>query len=142
MDKPYRTILHDIMNDKEIKHIIEISKPNLSRTRYHTQSNEGFAHEFRQGKKKVIIHKTVQYWFNDVSYNKSKIIYHSPKEYEDTYFEDVTIDVLDGYDKHFMVDPIMVKLTKKFEMATQMVILDVFSSSSYQVNIVFKSQRR
>ena len=37
MDKPYRTILHDIMSDEEIKHIINISKPNLSRTRYHTK---------------------------------------------------------------------------------------------------------
>ena len=47
------------------------------------------------------------------------------------------MDVLDGYDKHVLVDPIMVKLTKKFEMATQMVIMNALSSSSYQVNVVF-----
>ena len=50
------------------------------------------------------------------------------------------MDVLDGYDKHVLVDPIMVKLTKKFEMATQMVIMNALSSSSYQVNIVSLSK--
>ena len=135
LDKPYRTILHDMLTEKEIQHMIDISVPNLSRTRGHSASNEGSRSEFRYGAKKYIIHKTVQHWFSDVLYDGSKVRYTSVAEEgpTNTYFDDLRLDYIEGYDKYEVIDPVMFKLTKKLEMASQMDIMGKFSSTSYQV---------
>ena len=135
LDKPYRTILHDMLTEKEIQHMIDISVPNLSRTRGHSASNEGSRSEFRYGDKKYIIHKTVQHWFSDVLYDGSKVRYTSVAEEgpTNTYFDDLRLDYIEGYDKYEVIDPVMFKLTKKLEMASQMDIMGKFSSTSYQV---------
>ena len=41
LDKPYRIILHDMLTEEEIQHILNLSIPNLSRTRRHSPSNDG-----------------------------------------------------------------------------------------------------
>ena len=45
------------------------------------------------------------------------------------------MSVFDGYDKYTVEDYVMFKITKRFELATQMVIQNVFSSSNYQVSL-------
>lgn len=67
--KPYRTVFRDFLSEKEIEHMITISVPNLSRDRGKSRTNlDAVPSEFKYGRKKATIHKTVQYWFNDVKY--------------------------------------------------------------------------
>ncbi len=66
-------------------------------------------YEFREGKRKKIVHKTVQVWFNDVHYNeppKFDVNAHWVKPYTDEY----------GYK---MLHPIINKLSRRIEHATR-----------------------
>ena len=87
--------------------------------------------------KNTVIHKTVQHWFNDVSYNDSLVEYNvnSKGPHSKVTFDDYTMSVFDGYDKYTIEDFVMFKITKRFELATQMVIQNKFSSSYYQVRV-------
>ena len=121
---------------KNIESIISYFQPHLSRERVADRNNIGDAHQFRYGSKKIIIHKTVQHWFEDVKYNDSLVKYYlsdSKSPHSKITFDDVSLAVLDGYDKYTVEDSVMFKITKRFELATQMVIQNVFSSSRYQV---------
>ena len=88
--------------------------------------------------KNIVIHKTVQHWFNDVSYNDSLVKYNANSKgpHSKLTFDDFTMSVLDGYDKYTIEDSVMFKITKRFELATQMVIQNKFSSSYYQVRAI------
>lgn len=67
--KPYRTVFRDFLSEKEIDHMITISVPNLSRGRGKSKTNiNGVPSDYKYGRKKATIHKTVQYWFNDVKF--------------------------------------------------------------------------
>ena len=118
-----------------LKSIISHFQPHLSRERVADRNNIGDAYQFRYGTKKFLIHKTVQHWFNDVKYNDSLVKYYSNSKGSNSKvtFDDVTMSVLDGYDKYNVEDSVMFKITKRFELATKMVIQNVFSSSGYQV---------
>ena len=121
---------------KNLESIISYFQPHLSRERVADRNNIGDAHQFRYGGKKIIIHKTVQHWFEDVKYNDSLVKYYlsdSKSPHSKVTFDDVSLAVLDGYDKYTVEDSVMFKITKRFELATQMVIQNVFSSSRYQV---------
>ena len=121
---------------KNLESIISYFQPHLSRERVADRNNIGDAHQFRYGGKKIIIHKTVQHWFEDVKYNDSLVKYYlsdSKGPQSKVTFDDVSLSVLDGYDKYTVEDPVMFKITKRFELATKMVIQNVFSSSGYQV---------
>ena len=52
-------VFHDILSDLEINHLIEESRPNLSRSRYATEDiQEGLSsYEFSHGNKVKIVHK-------------------------------------------------------------------------------------
>ena len=122
---------------KNLESIISYFQPHLSRERVADRNNIGDAHQFRYGGKKIIIHKTVQHWFEDVKYNDSLVKYYlsdSKGPHSKVTFDDVSLAVLDGYDKYTVEDSVMFKITKRFELATQMVIQNVFSSSRYQVS--------
>jgi len=59
--RPFRAIFHDFLSEAEINWILEYSKPRLSKERSTTKSNlEGEKHEFREGKRVRVVHKTVQ----------------------------------------------------------------------------------
>ena len=122
--------------EKNLESIISYFQPHLSRERVADRNNIGDAYQFRYGTKKFLIHKTVQHWFNDVKYNDSLVKYYSISEGSNSKvtFDDVTMSVLDGYDRYTVEDPVMFKITKRFELATKMVIQNVFSSSRYQVS--------
>ena len=118
-ESPFIAIFHDILTKTEMEHMKETSRPNLSRTRApRFDANIGQWHEFKKGGKKAkIVDKTVQHWINDINYLFP--------------MTDVT---LPDDDKSFeILDPILFKLSKKFELATQLNLTDKYSSSEYQV---------
>ena len=53
-------VFHDILSDLEMNYLVEEATPNLSRKRYNSDDiQDALAkHEFGQGKKVKIIHKT------------------------------------------------------------------------------------
>ena len=82
LDIPYTVIFHDILSDLEIQTLVQKALPNLSRTRYNNNDKtEALAeHEFKNGKKVKVVHKTVQAWLPEVNW--------PPKEeYSGTVFE-------------------------------------------------------
>ena len=123
----------------KLKFLISHFQPHLSRERVPDHNNIGNPSQFRYGTKKTIIHKTVQHWFNDVSYNDSLVKYNANSKgpHSKLTFDDFTMSVLDGYDKYTIEDSVMFKITKRFELATQMVIQNKFSSSNYQVRAIY-----
>ena len=70
-----------------------------------------------------------------MKYNDSLVKYNANSKgpHSKLTFDDFTLSVLDGYDKYNVEDFVMFKITKRFELATQMVIQNKFSSSDYQV---------
>ena len=142
LDKPYRIILHDMLTEEEIQHILNLSIPNLSRTRRHSPSNDGSKSEYRYGDKKYIIHKAVQHWFADVLYDRNDVQYRSVAEEgpTNTYFDDLRLDYAVGYQNYTVVDKVILKVTRRLELASQMNILSRFSSTSYQVSKVWLKQ--
>lgn len=65
-ESPFIIVFHDILTELEMTHMVTKSKPNLSRSRKMDEGNVGQIHEFKSGKKRKIIQKTVQHWI-DVS---------------------------------------------------------------------------
>ena len=59
-ERPYAVVFHDILSDIEMNYLVEEATPNLSRKRYNSDDiQDALAkHEFGQGKKVKIIHKT------------------------------------------------------------------------------------
>ena len=59
-ERPYIVVFQDILSKFEMDHLIDESRPNLSRTRYgDSDVQEALAnHEFKDGNKVKITHKT------------------------------------------------------------------------------------
>ena len=63
-ERPYAVVFHDILSDIEMNYLVEESRPNLSRERYGSSPGgddrqDALAeHEFKDGKKIRIVHKT------------------------------------------------------------------------------------
>ena len=108
---PYLSVLHDLLTEKEIQWMIDYSVPRLSRVR----GNNG---EIVPGYQKIdktnrrTVHKTVQCWIEDIAYDK----------YNE--FNDPT-----NYTINF---PVMFKLAKKLELATQLNVTVKYSSTLFQ----------
>ena len=69
--KPYLVIFHDILSNGEISFIVNKSKPILSRTRTFDSTSEAInIHEIKSGKKRRVVHKTVQSWIKEVEFEK------------------------------------------------------------------------
>ena len=106
--------------------MITISKPNLSRDRGKSRTNvDAVPSDFKYGKKKATVHKTVQYWFNDVNYPN---LFHFDFSMQDkglfASFDDIWFNCPKGPDgecrKYDIVDDIMYKFSLKVERATKM----------------------
>ena len=108
---PYLSILHDLLTEKEIEWMIEYSTPRLSRVR----GNMGIItpkHEKSDKTKRRTIHKTVQCWIKDIEY--------------DPYNED------NDRFNYTVNHPLMLKLARKIELATQMNVTGKYSSTDFQ----------
>ncbi len=73
---PYTVVFRNILSEAEIRFLVDYSKPRLSRTRGEGRSKLDYAdaiaeHEFREGKKRKIVHKTVQVWINEAIWHNN-----------------------------------------------------------------------
>ncbi len=123
-------MIHDLLTEAEIDHLIMISKPNLSRKRTYRQEELGHSpSDFRHGKRRKVIHKTVQYWFSDIEYNEEATFEKGP---DDGGFDAYKLNPIQDQYGHTILDPVLRKMTRKLELATNTDLSSRFSSSLYQ----------
>ncbi len=116
-EEPYIIVLHKFFSEAEMNYLVDTSKPKLSRTRIRDDANRGSPHEFRSGKRRRIVHKTVQHWLQDI-------------RYEDMGNTDLAND--DTNFNYTILDKILFKLSKKIETATMLNATNKWSSTEYQ----------
>lgn len=112
-ERPYVVIFHDILTDTDIDFLIETSTPKLSRNR-HVQRDVTDAiaeHEFKDGNKRKVVHKTVQAWMDEVEW---------PPEYVGDNFTKINY-------------PLLWKLTKRIGLVTNLMTNCQYSSTPMQV---------
>ena len=115
---PYLIVVHDIFTEAEMDYIVRLARPNLSRMREMPSENAGNArHEYRSGKKRRIVAKSVQHWIADIEYERLE---EDPTAPDDNW-------------NYTVVDSVMFKLSKKLEAASGMDITSKYSSPNYQV---------
>eukprot|EP00094_Tigriopus_californicus_P006961 TCALIF_06702-PA protein Name:"Similar to P4HA2 Prolyl 4-hydroxylase subunit alpha-2 (Gallus gallus)" AED:0.31 eAED:0.31 QI:0/0/0/1/0/0/2/0/1029 len=116
-DDPYLVVFHQIFTDTEMEYMVDTSRPHLSRTRVVGMNKGTVAHDFKGGKKRRIVSKSVQHWMNDLVYEDMK--------------EDVT--EVDNKWNYTVASPVLWKLSKKLEQATRLNLTAKYSSTGYQV---------
>ena len=106
-------IFHDILSELEIQHLVNVSSPNLSRKRTFKSDTSGYSvpHEL-QGRRRIV-HKTVQAWLSVVDYPP--------------------IEEYVGVKYNRVIDPLLWKLAKKVQLATQFSTQSQLSTTSMQV---------
>jgi prolyl 4-hydroxylase len=109
---PYISILHDLLTEEEIEWLIQYSIPRLSRVRENSKETIQPKYEQNDMKKRRTVHKTVQCWITDIDYDEYN-------EFNDRF----------NYTINF---PLMFKLSKKLELATQMNSTGKYSSTDFQ----------
>ena len=115
--RPYLVVFHDILSEKDIKVLVQESRPKLSLAR--TFDSDGGAqtnNEIKSGKRRRQIHKTVQAWLEDVEWPSIK----HPSDYV-------------GKNYTRMVNPTLWKLNERISLATQLVSNTHTSGSVMQV---------
>ena len=84
------------------------------------------AHEFKEGKKVKIVHKTVQAWLPEADYNKSH------DHYMDEFFSlDINMPITTK--PKTIIHPLLWKLAYKIELATQLSTNKPHSGTPMQV---------
>eukprot|EP00094_Tigriopus_californicus_P006960 TCALIF_06701-PA protein Name:"Similar to P4ha3 Prolyl 4-hydroxylase subunit alpha-3 (Mus musculus)" AED:0.43 eAED:0.43 QI:0/-1/0/1/-1/1/1/0/479 len=119
---PFRMILHDFMDEAEIRWLIDYAKPRLSRNRSKIKSNEDIQANSLDRSKVKIIAKTTQAWISSRLFI-GKDIYDDMNQLQPNPHLDKFIDI----------HPNLVTLSRKIEMATKMIVLKRFSATEFQV---------
>ena len=130
--KPFRSVIHDFFSENEIEWIVNYSKPRLSSSREIVPSDTGklpWQKRYRDEKTVVTVVKTVQTWFDDITYNEKvkyrkinaadKVLMYRTEPLSDPY----------GYT---VSNPVMVKISRRIEMVTQFNVTQRHASSQYQ----------
>lgn len=114
---PYLIVIHEIFTEAEMDFIVRTSRPNLSRMReVPVENTRNARHEYKGGRKRRIVAKSVQHWIADVEYEHLE---EDPMAPDDNW-------------NYTIADPVMYKLSKKLEAATGLDITGKYSSTSYQ----------
>jgi len=119
-------VFHDILSDLEINYLVEESRPNLSRKRYNSDDIQDAVanHEFTEGKKVKIVHKTVQAWLPEADFKK-------PEDLRD--MNDYEFIPMPNASEITVLRPILWKLAHKIELATQLKTRKMLSATPMQV---------
>ena len=125
--RPYRSKIHEFLTDEEIDYLITASKPHLSEAR----KKEKLSDTKSTDQPNVgTVHKTVQYWLEDVIYKENATFQYIEGEEGFKMYQLMPMKDLNSY---VVKDMILLKLSKKIELATQTNILTRFGSTDYQV---------
>ena len=115
---PYSVVFHDILNDKEIKYLIDEAKPHLSRIRnFNHIGGATNSHDISSGRHRRVIHKTVQAWISEVEWPNI-----------------TSVDDIVGENYLNMKHPILWQLNRKISLASQMITNRHGSATSMQVS--------
>ena len=122
--RPYRSKIHDFLTETEIDYLITVSTPYLS--------------DARKVQKEVVkeeqnvqsVSKTVQHWLDEISFKEN-----ATYEYfeEETGYKIYKLMSMKDVNSYTVNDQILLKMSKRIEMATKTNVLSRFGSSSYQV---------
>ena len=130
----FRVVYHDLLSDREMDFLVDYSTPRLSNARVLPDSNKRLsAADKANPKKGKTVAKTNQVWLFDIAFHE-----------EDTY-DQVSLEPLD-YVMRELKDPysysvqheIMLKLSRKLELATNLNVTERFATSPYQVSRYIK----
>ena len=122
---PFRMIFHDFFSQEELKWMVDYSTPRMSRKRETSPNNIGLTKaKLAEGHTRTI-HKTVQCWIPDKSFNESLEVSQVGEDF-------VAQTLSDPY-SHTINFPVMSKLATKIEWATGMTVAGRFSSTDFQV---------
>ena len=122
--EPYRVKIHNFLSDFEINHLVNQSKPYLSKVR-HKQPKMA---KKEQNVDTVV--KSVQYWTNDIIFRED--VTYDLNEGIEGYkaYQALPIKDFYSYDIH---DLILFKISQRIQLATRTSVISRFSSSRYQV---------
>lgn len=128
LNDPFRMIFHEILNEEEIDWLIQYSTPNLSKARLISQANvDPKRIGLEAEKRRRIVHKTVQCWIDDVIFTEEAKL----KKDKEGMFR---IQPYSGDQYAYTIfNQTLHKLSKKIEMATNMLVTQRWSSTKYQV---------
>ena len=132
---PFRTIVHNFFTDAEMEWMVEYSKPLLSANRHVPESNKLQSKSDRRyasKEKGYTVSKTIQTWFNDISYNDTGFldsirIVRDEKESARYEFDPITDETSFSIDR-----PIMLGISKRIELVTNFNLTKPHAASLYQ----------
>jgi hypothetical protein len=114
---PYAVKFQDILSEKEMSFLKDTAAPQLSRKKNYDLDNSKVKFKHQKKNLRKVVHKTVQAWLNEVDW---------PDQFGEYYVGE----------KYFRMNyPILWKLGRKIELATQLKTQTHFSSTSMQVSI-------
>ena len=126
--QPWTVVFHDLLDEAEMDFLVEYSKPRLSRKRTVDSSvSAGDRNDIKAGNKRRIVAKTVQCWLNDIRYD-----YGTHEVQTEDEVHNYIHDHVDNNNNYTVLHPIMRKLSRKIELATQMNATSKWSSTLYQ----------
>ena len=122
--RPYRSKIHDFLTETEIDYLIAVSTPYLSDARKVQKE------AVKEEQNVQSVSKTVQHWLDDVVFKEN-----ATYEYfeEETGYQIYQLMPLKNVNSYTVKDQILLKMSKRIEMATKTNVLSRFGSSSYQV---------
>ena len=122
--RPYRSKIHDFLSETEIDYLITVSTPFLSDARK-VQKEATKAEQNVQS-----VSKTVQHWLDEVTFKEKSTYKYVEGEEGYKIYQLMPLKDINSYT---VKDRILLKMSKRIEMATQTNVLSRFGSSSYQV---------
>ena len=109
---PFMIVVHEVLTDADADHLVELSRPLLSRSRG-AESKPASQRQANRGGKNRVVHKSVQVWLNDTVYHDN------PHEYRP---DNITIN-----------DQRMWTVYKRMELAFNIDVKSQWSSHQSQV---------
>ena len=122
--RPYRSKIHEFLTGTEIDYLITVSTPYLSDARKVQKE------AVKEEQNVQSVSKTVQHWLDDVIFKENSTYAYFEEE---TGYKIYQLMPMKDVNSYTVKDQILLKMSKRIEMATQTNVLTRFGSSSYQV---------
>ena len=122
--RPYRSKIHDFLTEIEIDYLITVSTPYLSDARKVQKE------AVKEEQNVESVSKTVQHWLDEVIFKENATYEYFEEEEGYKIYQLMPLKDINSYT---VTDQILLKLSKRIEMATKTNVLSRFGSSSYQV---------
>ena len=130
-------VYHDLLSDREMDFLVDYSTPRLSNARIIPNSNRALtAADKANPKKAKTVSKTNQVWLQDIVFKEKAVhdlVTRDPLDY-------VLRELMDPY-SYSVQHEVLLKLSRKLELATQLNVTERFATSQYQVSISLRVSR-